>query len=275
MVFLHGLQGGSDSTWRHKDGTYWPDIIAADFPDLRVWTIGYQTDLVEIGRKPTIPLYQTSQIVGNLIHDAIGEHGAQSIVFIAHSMGGLVVKWLVSLGQNAKSKNAPAFAQIADRIMGVVFCGVPHRGADVASAARLLEIFGRSVLPLPIGLAFLIWRLGISRTIKELENNADTLGIIHDTFTAWVHDRGASLDVLSLIELYPYGIYGWIGRPFSTIIVPEKSAMLDFGEKERIPAHHIDLVKPSPAEPQNYSLIHARVARFLRRVQKNRFMMCR
>jgi hypothetical protein len=47
-VFLHGLTGTRISTWTHgRSGVCWPrDFLAADIPNARILTFGYDADVV-------------------------------------------------------------------------------------------------------------------------------------------------------------------------------------------------------------------------------------
>lgn len=48
IVFVHGLTGGSYSTWLHKEsGVCWPrDLLKANLNDARVLSFGYDADVV-------------------------------------------------------------------------------------------------------------------------------------------------------------------------------------------------------------------------------------
>ena len=46
VVFVHGLGGGSYSTWMGDDQhAFWPAWIGADFPTVGVWTLGFRADV--------------------------------------------------------------------------------------------------------------------------------------------------------------------------------------------------------------------------------------
>lgn len=264
VVFLHGLQGGCDSTWRHRDGTYWPDLVAKDFPNLRVWTIGYDTSLVDVIGDPSVPIQSRAQIVGNLIYQGIVQQDSNWIVFVTHSMGGLIVKWIV-LYSAISSGQEPAYMEVTSRIKGVIFCGVPHRGADIARAARILAALSTSWLFAKFCWLSIIIRLTLFRTVGELEPGATGLDMIHRAFVDWLRRPGVAVDVFSLIEQRAYSGSAWLSRLLPTpIIVPSHSARLDFGDSVPVPEDHSGLVKPSPANQQSFLLTHGRVAGFIR-----------
>ena len=49
------------------------------------------------------------------------------MIFVAHSMGGLVIKKAYVLG-----KHDPEYASIISQVQGIVFLATPHRGARFA-----------------------------------------------------------------------------------------------------------------------------------------------
>ena len=53
--------------------------------------------------------------------------GKRPIIFVAHSMGGLVVKKVYVLG-----KHDPKYTSIISQVLGIVFLATPHRGAQFA-----------------------------------------------------------------------------------------------------------------------------------------------
>ncbi|KAJ4419822.1 hypothetical protein N0V82_004757 [Gnomoniopsis sp. IMI 355080] len=60
------------------------------------------------------------------------------LIFVAHSMGGLVVKKAYILGHQE-----PEFQPVVDRVSSIVFLGTPHQGAAIAQTlARLVALMG-------------------------------------------------------------------------------------------------------------------------------------
>jgi len=59
------------------------------------------------------------------------------IIFVAHSLGGILVKEMISYADASKE---PEFLEIIQDISAVVFLGTPHRGSD---AARIGDIARR------------------------------------------------------------------------------------------------------------------------------------
>jgi triacylglycerol esterase/lipase EstA (alpha/beta hydrolase family) len=144
IVFVHGLRGASHSTWRHgKEGKpghfFWPEELGKDLPNYRVWSVGYPAELTEL-RDPGMTIENISGNISlKLANDGLGD---RPIFFVAHSMGGLVVKSLIVRSQTLPDKERK---RIVSMVRGIVFCGTPHRGSAFADAAVVLgKFFGGS-----------------------------------------------------------------------------------------------------------------------------------
>lgn len=94
VVFIHGVLSNGESCWRHPSGSYWPDIIAndPDMSDLSVYVFTYRTGYFS----GTYGLGDAANALKE--HFAVdGITGSTGIVFVCHSMGGIVARrYLVS-----------------------------------------------------------------------------------------------------------------------------------------------------------------------------------
>ena len=140
LVFVHGLGGGSCSTW--MDGTdtagFWPLWIGADFPSIGVWTLGYQAD-VSAWTSESMPLADRgTAILETLTNEGIGD---RPVIFVTHSMGGILVKQIL---RHATSFGVERWESIARRTCGIAFLATPHAGADLAGFAELASLVLRT-----------------------------------------------------------------------------------------------------------------------------------
>ncbi|HTV13784.1 MAG TPA: hypothetical protein VME68_03650 [Acidobacteriaceae bacterium] len=124
IVFVHGLHGSRD-TWRAANGAYWPQLIQTDphFQKSDVVVAEYPTPSVR-GQYSTTQL--SEMLWQSLQKQHVWEH--QEIVFIAHSLGGLITEEMLL--------NHPADAA---RVPFIVSYATPHEGSFVASLARIYD----------------------------------------------------------------------------------------------------------------------------------------
>ncbi len=124
IVFVHGLHGSRDS-WRASNGAYWPEMIRTDprfaFSDVEV--AEYPTPASN-GRMTSV---QLADVLWNrLKQDGVWEH--REVVFIAHSLGGILVEEMLL--------RHPADAA---KVRFIVSYGTPHEGSSIARMASIYD----------------------------------------------------------------------------------------------------------------------------------------
>ncbi|KAH8900374.1 hypothetical protein GQ53DRAFT_835436 [Thozetella sp. PMI_491] len=148
IVFIHGINGSPQTTWMYRrgdDSYYWPWELQNFFGNIRVVTYGYDAD-IGIGLEKN--LVRVQDLANNLIRDLCNirdqpeiEH--RPIIFICHSLGGLVVKKaLVYAPQSQFSYER----SIGSSVQGLVFFGTPHAGSLLHKddRIRVLKLIARS-----------------------------------------------------------------------------------------------------------------------------------
>ncbi|PON46858.1 GPI inositol-deacylase PGAP1-like [Parasponia andersonii] len=258
VVFIHGLRGGPYKTWRisedkssTKSGlvekidqeagklrTFWPgEWLSADFPQARMFTLKYKTNLT-LWSGASLPLQEvSSMLLEKLVAAGIGD---RPVVFVTHSMGGLVVKQML---YKAKTEN---FDNLVKNTIGVVFYSCPH--------------FGSKLADMP-------WRMGLvlrpAPSIGELRSGSSRLVQLND-FTRQLHKKGL-LEVLSFCETKVTPIVeGYGGWAFRMEIVPIESAYPGFGELVVLEStDHINSCKPVSREDPSYT----EILEFLRKLK--------
>ncbi|KAL8217687.1 hypothetical protein R6Q57_021060 [Mikania cordata] len=248
VVFVHGLRGGPFKSWRvsecksssksglvekideeaGKQGTFWPaEWLSADFPHARLFSLKYKTNLTQWSGS-SLPLQEvSSMLLERLITAGIGD---RPVVFVTHSMGGLVVKQMLHQARTENKDN------IVDNTIGVVFYSCPH--------------FGSKLADLP-------WRMGFvlrpAPTIGELRSGSPRLMKLND-FIRRLHNRG-SLDVISFCETKVTPIVeGYGGWAFRLEIVPIESSYPGYGKLVVLEStDHVNSCKPISKSDPSYS----------------------
>ncbi|XP_071733264.1 uncharacterized protein [Rutidosis leptorrhynchoides] len=248
VIFVHGLRGGPFKSWRlsecksssksglvekideeaGKQGTFWPgEWLSADFPRARLFSLKYKTNLTQWSGS-SLPLQEvSSMLLEKLTAAGIGD---RPVVFVTHSMGGLVVKQML---HQASAQNK---SNLVRNTVGVVFYSCPH--------------FGSKLADMP-------WRMGYvfrpAPSIGELRSGSTRLVELND-FLHDLHKKG-SLDVLSFCETKVTPIVeGYGGWAFRMEIVPIESAYPGYGELVVLEStDHVNSCKPISRTDPSYS----------------------
>ncbi|KAI1409381.1 Alpha/Beta hydrolase protein [Hypoxylon sp. FL1857] len=135
IVAIHGLNGHYLKTWTDEDtGVNWlKDIIPKVVPAARVMSFWYNSTLQFSKSTSDISVF-AHQLLEDIVavRDTI-EESYRPIIFICHSLGGLVFKQAFNV-----AKENDKYTSIANHTKGVMFFGTPHRGSGLASWANIL-----------------------------------------------------------------------------------------------------------------------------------------
>jgi Putative serine esterase (DUF676) len=69
------------------------------------------------------------------------------IIFVAHSLGGILIKRALELSNDLTSKNADDNRSIYVSTYGIIFLGTPHNGAEPAKWGLILESMVNALVP--------------------------------------------------------------------------------------------------------------------------------
>ena len=137
IVFVHGLTGNAYNTWLYKDKgvmVHWPsELLKQDLPDARMMSFGYDADIVNLWNpRSHSPLTgHAENMVGALVRKRERTNTEErKILFVGHSLGGLVIEHALSHSRNSVEKFLRKIEQFT---VGIVFLGVPHCGADLGA----------------------------------------------------------------------------------------------------------------------------------------------
>jgi triacylglycerol esterase/lipase EstA (alpha/beta hydrolase family) len=117
VIFVHGLGGDWRKTWAAdstREDTYWPKWLVADMPAAEIWSLEYEANRSN-WRVGMSLIEHADQILEILLTNGFGR---RPILFVAHSLGGLLVKSLLRSSCDAPDENAK---QIALATRGIVF----------------------------------------------------------------------------------------------------------------------------------------------------------
>ncbi|XP_056150585.1 protein SERAC1 isoform X2 [Lampris incognitus] len=251
VLFVHGLLGAAFKTWRQKDldsteeekepgsredyTECWPKSwLAADCPNLRVLSVEYDTHLsdwkakcpAENQRKSLA--FRSRELLKKLKSAGVGE---RPVIWVAHSMGGLLVKKMLT-----DALDDPDMNELIKKTKGVMFYSVPHHGTYMAEYS--------------VNARFLLFP---SIEVRELCKDSPALRDLNDKFVSMVKEQ--EFKVLSFAETVPTNI----GPMIKILVVPTQSADLGIGDLIQVDVDHLNICKPEKKD----SFLYRRSLQFI------------
>ncbi|XP_038621649.1 protein SERAC1 [Tachyglossus aculeatus] len=252
VLFIHGLLGAAFKTWRQQDSDQsqnekiseekegytqcWPKTwLATDCPALRIISVEYDTQLsdwkakcpVENHRKSIA--YRSNELLNKLKAAGVGD---RPVIWISHSMGGLLVKKMLV----EASKN-PEMNPLINNTRGIIFYSVPHHGSQLAEYS--------------VNVRYLLFP---SVEVKELSKDCPALKKLHNDFLTFAQDR--NFQVLNFVETLPTRI----GSMIKLHVVPVESADLGIGDLIPVEVNHLNICKPQKKD----TFLYQRTLKFIR-----------
>lgn len=227
VIFVHGVLSNGDDCWENKQtGTYWPGLLEnePDFASIGIYVYTYQTDLFS-------GTYSLSDVVDDLkerLH-LDGALNSENLVFVCHSMGGIVVrKYLVSRQHDLNGIT-----------VGLYLVASPSLGSDYANwlspLATLMKHSQAEVL------RFRQNNLWLNDLNKEFKNLIGAKGIL-------IH--GKEIIEGKFVTLKKFG---WFPQ-----VVPPVSGAVYFPEPYKLPgSDHFTIAKPEDANAMQHRLLVA------------------
>uniref|UniRef100_A0AAQ5YBS6 Protein SERAC1 n=1 Tax=Amphiprion ocellaris TaxID=80972 RepID=A0AAQ5YBS6_AMPOC len=257
VLFIHGILGAAFKTWRQKDRVTleekrgaesrddytecWPKSwLAADCPNLRVLSVEYDSHLsdwmakcpAENQRKSLA--YRSQELLKKLKQAGVGE---RPVVWVAHSMGGLLVKKMLM-----DASEDPDMQGLLQNTKGVMFYSVPHHGTFMAEYS--------------VNVRYLLFP---SIEVRELCKDSPALRNLNENFLNIAKEK--EIKVLSFAETLPTNI----GPMIKILVVPTQSANLGIGELIEVDVDHLNICKPEKKD----SFLYKRSLQFIQEALKS------
>lgn len=229
VVALHGLNGHVVETWKSDDIVWFRDLLPSHVPeiDFRVSSFGYSSEVFS-GSKSQMLDFALS-LLNSLDTLRTSTYATTvPILFICHSLGGILVKKCLALAQERQK----LYGDIKSSTIGVVFFGTPHAGSDIARWTRVIRDIANAAT------------FGNARSdlIKNLERRSGELAEL----AASSVERLEELQIISVYERKPLGALG--------LIVGRESALLHLPNERPMPveADHRNVCRFSSAEDPQF-----------------------
>ncbi|KAJ5501025.1 hypothetical protein N7527_012146 [Penicillium freii] len=227
ICFVHGLTGNRESTWTAQGHSMpWPKtLLPPNLRQTRIITYGYDAYVTQ---KSVASSNRLIDHATNLLNDLTddrdsGNASDRPLIFVAHSLGGLVCKKAILLSRNNPQ---PHLRGIFDCAKGIVFMGTPHKGSWMADWARM-----------PASALGLVKSTNVS-LLDVLRRDSQLLESIQVEFLLMIREireSGRSLEVTCFFEELPL--------PHVGKVVSKESATFEGYSCRSIHANHRDMTK--------------------------------
>ena len=154
VVFVHGLNGSPEKTWTsEKSKIFWPEQLLPPFLEeerARILTFGYDADVVAFtdgASRDKIHNHAENLVQALAANRRLHKAMQRPIVFVTHSLGGLVVKRALVHSAGIMGTHTEHLRSISVSTFGILFLGTPHLGSNLAKWGSMLEWICGAVLP--------------------------------------------------------------------------------------------------------------------------------
>ena len=223
LVFIHGLHGHKTRSWTYPGSLRsWPEaLLPHDFPDARILSWGYNASVSRLTTSASFLtghaldlLQKLTTLRSNTRTEAV------EIVFICHSLGGIVCKQLLVDSRGAPRIQARA---ICDLTLGIIFFGTPHKTGLLRTS--LQGIITASTVD------------GRSTVFRDLSRQHDEFGRLQESFESLLQEkryRAQPIEIATFVEA---------DRSLPFRALPKQYAVLRDQQPSVVSGDHFSMIK--------------------------------
>ncbi|CCA76038.1 hypothetical protein PIIN_10038, partial [Serendipita indica DSM 11827] len=238
IVAIHGLNGHREKTWTTVDGTLWlRDLLPTSLPHARVLTYGYDADTQSYECVSTQTMRRHAEGLARALSRERKEVPRRPIIFIAHDLGGIILKWALVICHNQSLTSKGELRDVLVSTHAILFFGTPHSGMEgtlLGTINRLAAAFMKTT----------------DIIIKDLKSHSSELENIQSLYIA----ASETIQSIFFCEEYETTIDG----KGENVRVPYHSAVIA-GDRNAIavvlPADHQNLVRFQTIESNDYKTV--------------------
>ncbi|KAI1163957.1 ankyrin [Nemania serpens] len=250
ICFIHGFTGHPERTWPSKKRAINTELPAEKYllphivPNARVLTFGYDTNI-------------RHSLNGPISQNGLGDHAAdflsalescriqdarRPLIFVAHSLGGLLVKDMLRLSKSYENSQPDRF-EVYESTTNLFFFGTPHAGADPRNPLhRVLTNITKAVG----------FRVN-EAIVQTLMPGAERSKLLAEDFLKWTSER--DWGIYTFQEEFAHGVLG-------VKIVDDHSSSIHDRCHERIVhirADHVDMCRFTGADDPEFRKVSSAI----------------
>lgn len=202
------------------------DWLPQEYPNIRVIGLNYETSISEWSLNMLCPCEKNKTSLHDRSEELLNTLSVSNVgrdcpvIWVGHSMGGLVAKSIIVQSLSSTEQNKRA---IAENTRAIMFLGTPHKGSPVARLRQHIQmIFSPSI------------------EVKELRENSQHLLNLQQRFKESLENLPKPIKIVSIAEGCPTNITTF---KFPMQFVTPESAKLDIGEFYVLNVDHLGLSK--------------------------------
>nr|XP_045247259.1 protein SERAC1 isoform X2 [Macaca fascicularis] len=233
VLFIHGLMGAAFKTWRQQDSEQ--AVIEKPMEEEDRYTTCWPKKEFALNKqwnrrslRKSIA-FRSNELLRKLRAAGVGD---RPVVWISHSMGGLLVKKML-----LEASKKPEMSAVINNTRGIIFYSVPHHGSHLAEYS--------------VNIRYLLFP---SLEVKELSKDSPALKTLQDDFLEFAKDQ--NFQVLNFVETLPT----YIGSMIKLHVVPVESADLGIGDLIPVDVNHLNICKPKKKD----AFLYQRTLQFIR-----------
>ena len=261
VVAIHGLSSTWQDTWssQPQSRSWLRDLLPKEIPNARVWTYGYDVrehishDLIASRSQSLLDSFETQR-----------EDPKRPVIFIAHSLGGIVL-------QDALQKSSNA---LRNSIHGIVFLGLPQFGCRLKIWERFLVAIEKGLNQTP-------------PSSQTTSRNVLQLGLINVGFIEWLPQQSFAHRIVCFYEVLPVTKIGIVGPIIFYIIsiglypnrqvqiVEKEFATIPYCDSIALYANHFSMTKFPTGTDRQYQTVMQSVRMMCCLADKSKVLMRR
>ncbi|KAF1951309.1 hypothetical protein CC80DRAFT_395828, partial [Byssothecium circinans] len=241
IIFVHGLTGNAFNTWYHRDKKlHWPStLLRENIPLARIFIFGYDANVASFwgGASQNRLANHAENLVGHLagVREETQKEG-QKIIFVAHSLGGLVVERAIQISEANAEQH---LRQIERSTIGILFLGTPHSGSDFAPFSKAVGTV--------LGLAGKRVNTDI---LDSLRRDSQVLLDVEDWFGQWRRRRSENTNPVQITTFFEE-----MGLPIVGKVVEESQVKIPGYSSYGIRSNHMDMPKFATFHDPGYKAV--------------------